>query len=333
MKTHGDRGAALLSALLIVALVATLVSGLFWREQVRMRFLENERLKDQAQWLGVGAVDWARLILREDLFQTGAVDHLGEVWAVPIARTPLNGVLQGQGAAVAQDEDAWLAGRIVDATSRFNLTSLVDVSAPGGDGGWVVANGINTEAVGIFARLLQGLGLDPAGAGIVAQYLLTSRPPVSATADTGLPPLVPQDLLHLLPGVTPSDMENLSQYLVVLRRPTPVNANTASPLLLAALLGVDAGTANLLVQDRSQAFFTDYNALITRLNQRAPRVLAISARNLNVASEYFWVVEQLHLGRVTLRQQVLVSRRSRQGETTRVLWIRPGWPDGVTLGG
>lgn len=333
MKSRADRGAALLSALLITALVATLVSGLFWREQVRLRFLENERLMDQARWLGIGAVDWARLILREDLFQTGAVDHLGEVWAVPIARTPLNGVLEGRGAVMAQDEEAWLAGRIVDATSRFNLTSLVDVSAPGGDGGWVVANGINTEAVGIFARLLQGLGMDPAGAGIVAQYLLASRPPPQSISDAGMPLLAPEDLLRLLPGANEADVENLSRYLVVLPRPTAVNANTAPPLLLAALLGVDGGTASLMAQDRSQAFFTDYNSLMSRLQQRAPRMLSISARNLNVNSEYFWVVELLHLGRATLRQQALVSRRSRLGETTRVLWIRPGWPDGVTVGG
>ncbi|MHB8353413.1 MAG: type II secretion system minor pseudopilin GspK, partial [Burkholderiales bacterium] len=200
MNTKKQRGAALLAAMLVVTLATTLVSGLLWREHVRVRTLENQRLHDEAQWIGTGALDWARLVLREDLYQSHAVDHLGEVWAIPIAETPLSDFLQSRGMAAGtadDDPEIWLSGSVVDATSRFNLTSLVEVSNPSGDRGWVSATGINTEAVAIFARLLQNLGLDPAGAPLVARSLLQSRVPQTAEGDAPLPWSGAQDLLDL----------------------------------------------------------------------------------------------------------------------------------------
>ncbi|NVH78510.1 general secretion pathway protein GspK, partial [Paraburkholderia sp. JPY432] len=58
-----QRGAAIISALLVVALAAILVSGMLWRQQVQIRRIENQRLLSQAQWVARGALDWTRLIL------------------------------------------------------------------------------------------------------------------------------------------------------------------------------------------------------------------------------------------------------------------------------
>ncbi len=331
-----ERGAALLAAMLVATLVATLVSGLLWREHVRIRQLENQRLRDQAMWLGTGAVDWARLILREDFFQTRAVDHLGEVWAVPIAETPLSEFLQSQGmggSAPAGSEETWLAGAIVDAQSRFNLTSLVDVSNPLGDRGWVNAVRINMEAVAIFARLLQSVGLDASGAPIVAQLMLQSHLPQTAVGDTPLPITQAEDLLGVLPGATPDALAQLGALTVVLPRPTPVNANTAPAAVLAAVFAIDPSLAQQLVSDRAQAFFADYGTLVTRVHQRAPQALPANTRSLGVNSEYFWVLERLRHGRIAVTQQALVARRVGPGNLTQVLWLKPGLPDGVDLGG
>ncbi len=336
MIKNKQRGAALLAAMLVVTLATTLVSGLLWREHLRVRTLENQRLRDEAQWIGTGALDWARLVLREDLYQTRAVDHLGEVWAVPIAETPLSDFLNSPGSPPASDDpenQTWLAGSIVDATSRFNLTSLVEESTPMGDRGWVVATAINTEAVAIFARLLQSTGLDPAGAPIVARAILQSRVPQTAVGDAPLLLTGAQDLLGLIPDATPDTLAQLALYTVVLPRPTAVNANTASAVVLAAVLGVDQGVAEQLVADRGPAFFADYMTLMSRVRTRAPQAMAISARNMGVSSEYFWVVERLRHGRVSVTQQALVARRAHPGNATQVLWLKPGLPDGVSVGG
>lgn len=332
-----QRGAALLAALLVVAVVTTLVSGLLWREHLRVRTLENQRLRDQAQWLGTGSLDWARLILREDLYSTMGVDHLGEVWAIPIAETPLSDFINNQGGGgdlvLADGEETWLQGMIVDATSRFNLTSLVEVVNPAGDRGWVAATQINPEAVLIFARLLQQVGLDSSAAARVAQYLLSSRPVQITQSDGPLPLTRVQDLIRVIPGASAEQLAQLAQSVVILPRPTPVNANTADPVVLAAVLGVDAGQANQVIADRNQGFYQSYSALVGRLQQRFPQVALVSARNLGVSSEYFWVVERLRHGRMLLTQQALVARRMGPGNTTQVLWLKPGVPDGVNVGG
>ncbi len=331
-----QRGAALLAAMLVVTLATTLVSGLLWREHLQVRALENQRLRDEAQWIGTGALDWARLVLREDLYQTRAVDHLGEVWAVPIAETPLSDFLNSPGSATLSadpENQIWLAGRIVDATSRFNLSSLVEETTPLGDRGWVTATGINTEAVAIFARLLQNVGLDPTGAPLVARAILQSRAPPTAKGDAPLPLTGAQDLLGLIPDATPETLAQLALYTVVLPRPTAINANTASAVVLAAALGVDQSIGEQLITDRNQAFFADYMTLMSRVRTRAPQGMTISARNLGVSSEYFWVVERLRHGRVSVTQQALVARRAHPGNATQVLWLKPGLPDGVSVGG
>src|SRR5258707_10562383 len=60
------RGAALLMALFIAALATLIVSGLFWRQFVLLRTIENQQLMSQSRLLLRGALDWARAILRED---------------------------------------------------------------------------------------------------------------------------------------------------------------------------------------------------------------------------------------------------------------------------
>ena len=61
-----QRGAALLLAMLTVALVATLSAAALWQQWRAMAVESAERQRVQASWILGGALDWARLILRED---------------------------------------------------------------------------------------------------------------------------------------------------------------------------------------------------------------------------------------------------------------------------
>ena len=63
---HAQRGAALLLAMLTVALVATLSSAALWQQWRALSIESAERQRLQASWILGGALDWARLILRED---------------------------------------------------------------------------------------------------------------------------------------------------------------------------------------------------------------------------------------------------------------------------
>ena len=78
-----QRGVAVVTAMLLTTLAITIVASLFWQQQVQVRSIENQRLQLQKQWVLRGALDWARLILREDA-RYSLIDDLNEPWAVPL---------------------------------------------------------------------------------------------------------------------------------------------------------------------------------------------------------------------------------------------------------
>ena len=78
------RGAALLTAMILVTVVATLAAGMLWQQWRALQVEAAERTQTQAQWLLQGAMDWSRMILREDA-RSGGTDHLNEPWAAPLA--------------------------------------------------------------------------------------------------------------------------------------------------------------------------------------------------------------------------------------------------------
>jgi general secretion pathway protein K len=93
-----QRGAAILTAMLTVVLVATLASAMLWQQWRGVEVETAQRGRVQAAWILVGALDWARLILREDARRGGA-DHLAEPWAVPLAPARLSTFLAARGRA------------------------------------------------------------------------------------------------------------------------------------------------------------------------------------------------------------------------------------------
>ena len=126
-RTLRARGAALLAAMITVTVVATLASAALWDQWRSVEVETAERTRIQAHWLLQGALDWARLVLREDA-RTSTVDHLGEPWAIPLHEARLSEFLAlGQTESSTDDlaQTSFLSGRITDLQSRYNLTNLV----------------------------------------------------------------------------------------------------------------------------------------------------------------------------------------------------------------
>ena len=122
-----QRGAAIVTAMLTVALVATFAAGSLWQQWRSIEIETAQRGRAQASCILVGALDWARLILREDA-RTSPYDHLAEPWAVPLEEAKLATFFATDG-TTTDDKDitqAYLSGRITDLQSRLNLRNLVD---------------------------------------------------------------------------------------------------------------------------------------------------------------------------------------------------------------
>ena len=120
-----SRGAALLIAMSLLVLVTTLAAGMVWQQHRAIQVEAAERSRTQSAWILNGALDWARLILREDA-RSGGPTALSEPWATPLAEARLSTFL-----AVDKDNnaeggpDAFLSGAITDLQSRYNLRNLL----------------------------------------------------------------------------------------------------------------------------------------------------------------------------------------------------------------
>ena len=116
-----QRGAAVLMALFVAALATMIITGLFYRQFVLLRTIENQQLTSQSRLLLRGALDWGRAILREDA-KRSQYDALSEPWSQPLAETRLDQLGEtGSLAALAT-----IAGSMEDAQGRFNLRNLVE---------------------------------------------------------------------------------------------------------------------------------------------------------------------------------------------------------------
>jgi general secretion pathway protein K len=308
-----QRGVAVVTALLLTTLAVTIVASLFWQQQVQVRSMENQRLHLQTKWILRGALDWARLILRQEGIEGRTVTTLDAVWAVPLAETRLDQYIERE-RVEGENFEATLAGQIIDAQSRYNLTNLS------------TGKRINDGQVKVFARLLTALKLDPALAAATAQAIARAAPAEVVVApgpgdapqrQGGAEPmeLVQIDDLLALPGFTPQAVERLRAFALVLPKPTKLNVNTAPPEVLAAALDISAADANALATIRRQAYFKDMADFNARPYVKSPDADV----GLDVKSDYFLVLSRIRLDRAALDAQALIRRDGSFGTTKTTL--------------
>jgi general secretion pathway protein K len=297
-KLH-QRGAALLTAMIIVVLIVTLASSMVWQQWRAVQVEVAERARAQSAWILSGALDWARLILREDA--RGKVDHLGEPWAVPLAEARLSTFLAADSNNTDDGPEAFLSGSITDAQSRYNVTNLVDRNK----------GIIDPFEFAGFERLCQNLGVDSAVASLIAGGLRDALAPAGSSGATANAPLLPESVAQLSwLGVDAASLELLAPYIVVLPIATPVNVNTASiEVLVAVIKGNDHATAERLLQVRQRTPFEDLTKFWAQAPALGPQPGASApSAKLSVKSDFFEVRGRLRLTDRVLEESSLVQR-------------------------
>lgn len=306
-----QRGVAIITALMLTALAVTIVASLFWQQQVQVRSIENQRLHLQTKWILRGALDWARLVLREDAKFT-SVDTLDEPWSVKLEETRLDQYVEN-GRAGSDQSDATLSGHIVDAQGRFNLANL----AQGGT--------VKPREVAAFARLLGGLQLNTAAAQAVAEAMARTQSAAPAAASGAAPASGTQPLALLqvddvlaVPGFTAPMLAALRDFVVMLPTAAPLNVNTASAQVLAARIeGLSQSDAAALVAGREKAYFRSSADFLARLPQGKAGDAGQS--DVAVTSNFFIVYGTVRLNRASMDMQALIERN---GSATRLIWVR-----------
>ena len=288
-----QRGAALLLAMIILTLITTLAAGMVWAQWRSIQVETAERARTQSAWILTGALDWARLILREDA-RNGGPDHLGEPWAVPLAEARLSSFLAADKNNNADDDaggpEAFLSGAIADAQSRYNLRNLVQE-------GKVVP-----EELRILQRLCEIAGLSAEIGTQIAEGLRNSWS--GSTEGAAVAPQTVDQLVWL--GVQPADLDRLKAWIVLLPEHTAVNINTAPREVLAAVVeGLDLGSAERIVQARQRDPFNKLEDAKSLL----PSGVETGTQRLDVRSNFFEVTGQVRLGDRVLQERSLVQRR------------------------
>ncbi len=303
-----QRGAALLLAMIILSVVVTVTAGMVWQQTRAVEVEAAERARVQAAWILGGALDWARLILREDQRnnqQTGRnVDALDEPWATPLAEARLSTFLAADKDNNADGgPEAFLSGSIVDAQARYNLRGLVD-----GEGKAVAVQ------VAALQRLCQLAGLPGDTAERIAAGLMAAHARPDSATDAPLQPAQLPDLAWL--GVDAATIDRLAPWVELLPVATAVNVNTAPrEVLVAAIDGLDLGSAERLVQRRQRQPF----ATLEEVKAELPEGAVADTARVGVRSSYFEVAGRLRLEERVLEERSLLQRRGGGGGDVVVL--------------
>ena len=241
-----QRGVALITAILIMALITTLTFSLEWDNALDLRRTYVSMYREEAIQAALGAESWVLTILRQDR-EDSDTDHLGEIWASELPVLPL-----GSGGDSIQGE---IYGEIIDLQGRFNINNLID-----GEGK------VDQPSLEQLQRLLSALGLDVRIAGIAADWIDSDRdagfpdgaedaiytgmiPPYRAANRT----ISSTSELAALDGVDKATLDTLLPHIAALPGRTSINVNTATAAVLQSL----DENLTAAAQERAQLLFPD----------------------------------------------------------------------------
>ena len=294
--------------MLTVVMVATLASAALWQQWRDVEVETAERNRVQAAWLLLSALDWSRVVLQEDsrANRSNPIDHLGEPWAVPLQEARLSTFLAAQKNVTQVDDgmadvqDAFLSGEVVDLQSRLNLRNMYSG----------LNHAITPESIKPFVRLFDRLGLPASTATQIANGLQQAARGTAQNA-----PLMPRTVRQLAwQGIDPQLLARIEPYVTLLPEPTLVNINTASAeVLYASDENLDWASASQLVQLRDSTPFKTVAAARSALGRSD--VLEKNAHTVTTA--YFEARGRLRLGDNILSQRSLIQRKDM---TVTTLW-------------
>ncbi|WP_248751907.1 type II secretion system minor pseudopilin GspK [Pseudomonas sp. MWU15-20650] len=281
-----QRGMAIISALLIAAVVAVIAGAMLTRQTVFTRSLEAEQARIQGQWRVEGGLARSRQLLWEAR-QKDVLTRLDQPWA------------RAQGGA--------FEGRIEDEQGKFNLRNLVNRQQ------------LDDQQLQSFERLCRLIGVDPAVSRRISQRVIASYDQPERPAK--YPMLRSLDDLSAIEGLDPVVLQRMQAYISVLPGNTWVNGNTARAEVLSAVVPqLSLAQAQALVSERDGGhWFINRGDFVNRL--RMPQ-LAVDSVQVGITSEWFRLQGQARYERRRVTISALLHRP--EDRQPRVIWSRVG---------
>ncbi|MRD48898.1 general secretion pathway protein GspK [Caenimonas koreensis DSM 17982] len=318
-------GAALLMAMLTVALVATFATAALWQQWRSIEVESAERARVQSSWILTGALDWARLVLREDMRSgNDSSDHLSEPWAVPLQEARLSSFLAADKNNTSTDTtedilDAFLSGQVIDAQSLMNVRNLASTDGK-----------VQQSEIDAFARLFDLLQIDRAELEKLVENFRFALDTSTANQSGALAPLAPNKIEELVwLGLSPATVSKLQPYITILPIRTAVNVNTASAeVIYASAPQLSMADAQNLVSLRERSPFKSIPDIVKAVG-RGPDVIPTDPLALDVRTAFFEVRARLRLDKLVVEERSLIHRLS--ASEIVVLWRERGIADPTAL--
>ena len=303
---RGERGVAAVTAILIVAVAAAAATMMLAQQSAMVDRTLMIAGRAQADLYAQAGVDWARGVLAEDGRAAKDVDTLGEGWAQPIAALPVDRAL--------------VAGGIVDEQGKMNLNNLVNGAAR------------SEPDVRMFRALLAALELpaeladavvdwidrDPdlsgAGGAEDAYYLALPQPYRPANRA-----MAQVEELYRVRGFDAKTVARLKPFVSALPARTATNVNTASDVVLAALLGQPREKGQAIAAERRARAFRQKSDFASRAAAAGAAAIDV---DYDVKSAHFLVNVTVAQDDVRLATEALVTRNKDTG-AVGVIWRRP----------
>ena len=298
-----QHGAALLAAMLTVTLVASFAAAALWQQWRSVEIESADRQRVQSTWILTGALDWARLILREDRDQA---DFLSEPWAVPLQEARLSTFLAADQSNNAMGENAdadqvFLSGDITDLQSRLNLNTLVQSAV------------IQEKHLAAFRRLFDLLGLPQAQLARMAENLRFASDIHVDNRSAAQAPLLPQRVEQLVwLGLAPETVAALEPYVTILpSSSTTVNLNTApAEVIYVAISNISLADAQRLIAERERKHFVSVQDAIALLPPVVPPATGPDKSLLGIGSRFFEVRGRLRIDDVVIEERSIVQKEA-----------------------
>lgn len=306
-----QQGVALITAILITALVTVAAVAMATRQQLDIRRTGNQLEADQAYLYALGMEEWAKQVLRDDL-RNSAIDTLQEDWHTQLPPIPVEG--------------GSIQGSLEDMQGRFNLNNLLDDQD---------VNKTDVKQVEGIQRLLtqvsraeEDINFSPFLANAVADWI---DPNLNTLADgaedleylgTRVPYraanrfMVSTSELQAVAGFSPEGVRVLRDLVTALPAKTAVNVNTASEVVLMTLhQDITPSVAQAIAEYRTDTPFEKPEDFVDYMDKT--HKIQLDAKGVAVESSYFAVTALAVIGRMEIELHSLLLR---QGDKVSVLW-------------
>jgi general secretion pathway protein K len=299
-----QRGVALITAILIMALITTLTFSLEWDNSLDLRRTYVSMYREEAIQAALGAESWVLGIMRQDM-EDSETDHLGEIWASELPVLPLG----AEGDSIQGE----IYGQIQDLQGRFNVNNLIDQQGE-----------VDEASLEQFQRLLAALGIDVRFAGMTVDWIDADQDasfPDGAEDSiyTGIVPpyrtanqiLTSTSELAALEGMDKATFDSLLPHIVALPGRTAINVNTATgPVLQSLDEELSVADVESLMAERQEAGFADIDNAFAQWPELTGRITD--------SSDFFQLKVIVRVDTVRITQFSLLERGP-QGDVTPIL--------------